>query len=520
MTLLRSSFIRMDPILELVDFNNQLIMDVTDRLIVDNSFIAKDSTALVGGTATFQLSSVEGFDFGRHMLSLSVVFSDLGPARFIPELVLTQSQPLSSGSGARFWNLRTANRWSGPLNNSPDTFIYQGVQFRPSRNFRVLRTGSPRAGLYPMREDIIPSNAEFVVREADSMRQVGPRLPVSAGGWSSLEFGFSLHWAQDEYYMQLVDNREYIVQIVIPEVSIAPNTTTYRMGNWIMQQPGVNLDHTDLVSVECQDVISLLDVPIGRSWYVDKGVNVGEALSALLEAQGLVGLNTNLPAIPYRTSNAPSWIVTENLSWLQIANEILRTTAHTNLFTDQRGTISTLPWRPITEFTPVWDFDSTESDSWIAAATELEPENEQVPNHWVAVVDDPDSDLYGRIAEARNTEASHPWSIPSQGGRIVTKVIAVNTPVLEEPEGPVVITEDELTLTVLQTIVKREAELDILRTSRLRIECGPVPHLWSSPVVRVHMPELGIVDRLGVVSEWRLPLDIANNDAYYLVDVG
>lgn len=50
--------------------------------------------------------------------------------------------------------------------------------------------------------------------------------------------------------------------------------------------------------------------------------------------------------------------------------------------------------------------------------------------------------------------------------------------------------------------------------------------MWSgayplaSDVVVVHVPELGLVNRRGVAREWRIPLDYAKGDAYYLVDVG
>ena len=421
-----------------------------------------------------------------------------------PEEVLAETVPLAAvATNPRYWNLRTANQWRQPGGGLGDTFTYRGVVFNPARNFRVLRTGSPRSGIYPMRENVIPGRTEFVVREADSNLVLG-RLPVSAGGWSSVQFGFSLHWAEDQYPMFLVDDARYIIQIVLPAVDAEPLTAGWQMGLWQPAHPGVNLDHTDIVTVECQDAVALLDTPMGQSYSIQAGTNIGAALQQLLRTQGGIGLRSALPAIAYEAANTPSWTATEDLSWLEVANEILEASAHTGLFTDREGRLTALPWRPVGEFQPEWLFDGTDPLNWIAAATELEPESDVVPNHWLGVVDNPDSTLHNRTAEAENDSPSSPWSIPSQGGRRITRILRVDAPSLE----------------ALTQAVRYAAERDTLRTLRLRVECGPLPHLWASPVVRVHFPELGVINRLGVCREWQLPLDAARRNAYYLIDAG
>ena len=75
--LLLSQGFRMRPIMTLIDFEGQVVEDVSDRFIAQGSYIRRDSTAEVDGSATFLFADVEaGFDFGRHMLAASVEVSD------------------------------------------------------------------------------------------------------------------------------------------------------------------------------------------------------------------------------------------------------------------------------------------------------------------------------------------------------------------------------------------------------------------------------------------------------------
>ena len=46
-----------------------------DRFVAQGSYIRRDSTAEVDGTATFMFGDVEGFDFGRHLLAVKVIIS-------------------------------------------------------------------------------------------------------------------------------------------------------------------------------------------------------------------------------------------------------------------------------------------------------------------------------------------------------------------------------------------------------------------------------------------------------------
>ena len=518
---LRSSYISMDSRLELIDFAGELVEDISDRLMLDGSSVSRDATGQVAGTAVFQLSSTAGIDFGRHLLRLHVTVADETTRGRASELILAETNPISAAPrrGGTVHNLRTAGQWTGA---SPTSFTYQGVTFTPSPNVRQVADGGFNAGIFPRRTDVLPPSTEIVVREADSNR-VALRAPISGSAppWSNTQFGFSLHFPAAVFpAARLVSNRRYRVQIVIPEVDEPPLAETWPLGVWVPRQPGVNLDHTDLITVECQDTISLLTDVMGRNWSAARNTNVGDQVRRLLDAQGLIGLRRELPRIDYALVNSPNWELLEELTWLDVANEILGSAAHSGLHARPDGTVTSQPWTPLDRLPVEWDFDATRTDSWIAASSEVEADLDRVPNRWVAVITATDSPLRNRTAEAVNNEPSSRWSVPSQGGRTVTRQIEVDAPVRTDSNGNPVPLDSAEALEALRRIVRSAAEADTLRTRRVRIECGPLPLLWHAPVVSVHAPDVGVVDKLGVCREWQIPLDAAMRNSYYLIDVG
>ena len=74
--LLISQGFRMTPTFTLRDFNGTLVEDVSRRFVAQGSYIRRDSTAEIDGTAVFNFTDVEDFDFGRHLLECEVEIRD------------------------------------------------------------------------------------------------------------------------------------------------------------------------------------------------------------------------------------------------------------------------------------------------------------------------------------------------------------------------------------------------------------------------------------------------------------
>ena len=304
-----------------------------------------------------------------------------------------------------------------------------------------------------------------------------------------------------------IDDFNFNKHLLVIGITIIDRVTdskfSWRMGTWIMSQPADRLDNSQTHNIEITDVLSLLSIGLENSFNIAANVNIGTAINNLLLIHGLFGLSSAIPAISFQSSNAFSWPFTDKETYLEISNKILDISSHVGLYTNRLGTVVTHPWQDIFTINIKWNFDSTQDDSYIAGDTELEPDTNRIPNIWIGICNDPKSDIAGDIVKVINSNPDSPHSVVNR---------SIRDPKVEFFK---VRTIEELTLAT-----NRMAQNDILQTRQVKIICGPLPHLWASPVVNVNFPEYGIINRRGVVREWRLPLDIAEQDCEYVVDIG
>ena len=370
--LLLSQGLTMRPVLTLIDFDGHVVEDVSDRFVVQGSYIRRDSTAEIDGSATFYFDDVEGFDFGRHLLAVSVVVSD--------------------------------------------TFG---------------------------REDSI----------------------------------------------------------------------AYRLGNWVMQPPDIYLDATELVAVHCLDAVSLVSTRLERVFSVLPGTNIATAITNLLRRHGIVGLSGVVTedgdplTIGYELTSYGNWNLTEPVTYLQVINQLLETAAHVGLYADRTGRLASYPWRPLTQYSPRWDFDYTRPNgSNIVPPTRRVGQREQIPNVWVGIATAADLPGTGVSSLPRvelRAGTGSPYSIEAQGGRRNPRVLQLAVGSVEELGDALVQLQEE----------------DLTRAERVEIHGGPLPLLWQADPVRVNIPPLDLNDRLGVCREWHFPFDYVTNRSVYIIDL-
>ena len=371
--LLLSPGFEMTPVMTLVDFQEGTIMDVSDRFISQGSYIRRDSTAEVDGTATFNFASVEDFDFGRHMLAAGVAVRDT--------------------------------------------------------------------------------------------------------------------WGRE------------------PSLS-------YEMGRWVMQPPDIALDSSEMVSVNCLDAVSLVSTRLERVISISPGTNIATAASGVLALHGIVGLSSLFQEegdgalqIPYELGTYGNWNITDNITYLQVVNQLMEAAAHVGVFARRDGRLASYPWQPLAQKEHRWDFDYTaDNGSHIVPPTKRLGQTEQIPNVWVGIAVPVDQTGPG-VSNIPNLElragSGSPYSIEAQGGRRNPRVLQLKVGSVEE----------------LNRALAQIREEDITRSERVEIHCGPLPNLWQADPVRVNIPELDLFNRRGVVREWNFPFDYANEAAYYSVDL-
>lgn len=298
-------------------------------------------------------------------------------------------------------------------------------------------------------------------------------------------------------------------QDIIPSV-------TWEMGTWVMTPYAIPLSNRELVSVECYDLTTLLSSHLARSFTAPAGENVQTTVERLLSEHGIftvgialgvdipeISLVVDLPQIDYEMVSTPTWMPVEQLTYIQIANELLTASDHDPLYMERDGRITTYLWQAVETMPSAWSFDITRPGNWISGTSILEPQTEPVPNEWVGICTAQDQIGLCNPVVLRNINPMSPWSIPSQGGRIYRRIV----------ESPVATTAN------LEINVQRIAQNDYLRARRLRLHCGPLPHLWHNQVVSITIPELDLFDQKGLVREWHMPLNQENQRATYIVDV-
>ena len=286
--------------------------------------------------------------------------------------------------------------------------------------------------------------------------------------------------------------------------ALTGRSVSTQMGLWVMKPFTVSLDRTERVTIQCSDMTDVLSTFLRADFNASKGEAVGIALLRLLGSHGAAGITWIPPAVEAVLATSPSWPVTADLTYLEIANRLLEVSGWDKVYMTRDGALTSLPYSPITTGVTTCTFDSELSGSYISQRTDLEPYDQPVPNYWVGVCTALDQPGFCAPVVKENRSPLSPWSIPNQGGRIITRVI--NAPVA--------------TTTSLRYYVDRVAEQDYLRPTRVRIYAGPVLDIWHLDKVLVNLPQFDIVNQRGIVRRWHLPLDYGAQDAIYVTDVG
>ena len=285
---------------------------------------------------------------------------------------------------------------------------------------------------------------------------------------------------------------------------LTAHSISTQMGLWVMKPFTVSLDRTERVTIQCSDMTDVLSTYLRADFNASKGEAVGFALARLIGSHGAAGLTWVPPRIPAVFNTSPSWPVTADLTYLELANRILEVSGFDKVFMTQEGHLTAQAFSPVAVGQTTCTFDITEARSFVSQRTDLEPYDQPVPNYWVGVCTALDQPGFCAPVVKENRSPLSPWSIPNQGGRIISRII--NAPVA--------------TTTSLQYYVDRVAEQDYLRPTRVRIYSGPVLDIWHLDKVLVNLPQLDIINQRGIVRRWHLPLDYGDQDAIYVTDVG
>ena len=243
----------------------------------------------------------------------------------------------------------------------------------------------------------------------------------------------------------------------------------WRMGRWVPQPPDIMLDSNELIAVNCLDAVSLISTRLEQVFSVSPGTNVATAITSLLQVHGIRGLagvvdEQGQPLrVGFELATYGNWNITDPITYLQVANQLLETISYVGLYSDRQGRLATYPWTDLKLLDPRWRFDYSEPHgSHIVPPTKRLGQREQVPNVWVGVatpIDQP-GEGQGQIPVLTLQQGTgSPYSIEAQGGRRNPRIYNLKVGSVEQ---------------LTQTLAQLREE-DITRSERVEIHCGPLP---------------------------------------------
>ena len=276
--------------------------------------------------------------------------------------------------------------------------------------------------------------------------------------------------------------------------TITGSSVSAHLGVYVPTTPDriVGPRDADVFNVHGVDIMYFLDQPLDRSWQVMDGAPLADTIADLVAAGG-VPLKVRLAPVSGTIRGARIWPLHEEYTWLGVANDLLRSASWNDLYSLGDGTITSEPWQPASQLSPVLHIDGTAPDTVLAETARLREDTFGVPNQWVVV--DPNLAVEGF------------W--PVEGAGVVTVRNQSDGPTSIDQRGYVrtrrVQTEAD-SQAVLSEIALRESISDRRPSQQICATVTPVVDVWHGDVVEVTDPRVGLDRARMLVASFMTPL--------------
>ena len=271
---------------------------------------------------------------------------------------------------------------------------------------------------------------------------------------------------------------------------------SWDLGVYMPEAPAVRRVQPDVFAIEAVDLIQAFNTRITASFRAAAGDNIIDGVKTFLSNED------RWPGFSFRFAFGSddlefayerSWAITESLTYLDVANEMLEVAGYRPLWTTRTGEIATEERLLLYGRGAEWLIDGAAGDGQIGNGSEVDLETTNVPNVWLGIEYNPSADIptedEGTIHRVRNVKGG-PTSIDTRG-REVNDVVTI----------------DAASVEALVLIVAAKAEEDVAASERITLETGPLPIMWHLTPVTVNDPILGLGHVPAVARSWELPLD-------------
>ena len=142
-------------------------------------------------------------------------------------------------------------------------------------------------------------------------------------------------------YIEL-DWTEILLQ---PEVTIkdqiSGDTSNWRMGQFWVETPIIRLNKPKEFQIQAYDIISMYNSHVVHSYEILKDQDIVSSLTKGLLGNnndwGLIEPRFQIPSSSNRAPNDRVWSLSEQKTYLQIANDLFDTLGYRHLFSDRKG---------------------------------------------------------------------------------------------------------------------------------------------------------------------------------------
>ena len=296
--------------------------------------------------------------------------------------------------------------------------------------------------------------------------------------------------------------------VLQPEVSIkdqiSGDTSHWRMGQYWIETPITKLNKPNEYQIQAYDIISMYNSHVVHSYEILKDqdiiISMTQGLLGNTIDWGLVSPRFRIPASSDKAPNDRVWALSEQLTYLNIANDLLDTLGYRNLYSDREGYFSSNFLQRLFVKQPDLKISSEDENSIVSLNTEYLRDTWQVPNTWLGISGNINQDTIPTVG-------SGIYTIVNQGySNIKTAINSTSKLIRGRPINKIV-TVDAANQFALISLVEYIAEKDVSSIEKIIMRCVPFPAFWHETVAEIYIPVFNVLNKKMVARSWDLPLD-------------
>ena len=240
------------------------------------------------------------------------------------------------------------------------------------------------------------------------------------------------------------------------------------------------------------DKLDVLNTPYGSSYGIDSGDAILAAVSAIITAAGETLINLNQSAAATTAPVSRVWTLADEMTTLEICNELLASIGYTSLWVDRDGYYRAQPYVTPSNRPLVWSYNANSATTTVAEYRTAIADFGTAANTIIGISDDPADSIPtagdGLYTLANNNDG--PTSINQRGGRVIRKIIRGSF-------------ANQAALVTAVTAAM-DAEKRVNTYIDLTVSPNPIHSQWDAVTYR---DDAMSVNGTFVVTSWRLPFD-------------